>query len=191
MNIFVLHPNPKKAARWHADKHVVKMLLESVQMLYSAHWVAKYTFLLDQKSAIGISRVQKQLAIPPLLHTAPSQIKDPTNKGYRPVHLHHPCTKWVRESLQNYFWLCQLALALSLEFRHRWGHSHSCEEHALWLANNPPFIPDIPLTPFAVAMDDQYKTGDPITSYRKFYKTSKTERGITKSYTNRNKPHWL
>ena len=39
MNIFVLHKNPKKAAQYHHDKHVVKMILESAQMLCSVHWV--------------------------------------------------------------------------------------------------------------------------------------------------------
>ena len=33
MNIFVLHSNPKQAAQSHCDKHVGKLLLESVQML--------------------------------------------------------------------------------------------------------------------------------------------------------------
>ena len=33
MNIFALDNNPHKAAKMHCDKHVVKMILESVQML--------------------------------------------------------------------------------------------------------------------------------------------------------------
>jgi len=33
MNIFILDQNPVTAARFHADKHVNKMILESVQML--------------------------------------------------------------------------------------------------------------------------------------------------------------
>lgn len=33
MNIFALSTNPKLAARYHCDKHLSKMLLESVQML--------------------------------------------------------------------------------------------------------------------------------------------------------------
>jgi hypothetical protein len=39
MNIFLLHWNPRIAATWHCDKHVVKMIIESAQMLYCAHWV--------------------------------------------------------------------------------------------------------------------------------------------------------
>jgi len=30
MNIFVLDYNPKKAAEYHCDKHVVKMILETL-----------------------------------------------------------------------------------------------------------------------------------------------------------------
>ena len=36
MNIFVLSLDPNEAARWHMDKHVVKMPLESAQMLCTA-----------------------------------------------------------------------------------------------------------------------------------------------------------
>jgi hypothetical protein len=31
--------NPKEAAELHCDKHVVKMIIESAQLLYSAHWM--------------------------------------------------------------------------------------------------------------------------------------------------------
>ena len=37
MNIFVLDKNPIKAAQQHCDKHVVKMIVESGQMLSTAH----------------------------------------------------------------------------------------------------------------------------------------------------------
>ncbi len=36
MNIFVLDLDPRKAAQQHCDKHVVKMLLETVQLLSTA-----------------------------------------------------------------------------------------------------------------------------------------------------------
>ena len=37
MNIFYLHQNPEKAARYQYNKHIVKMILESAQMLCTAH----------------------------------------------------------------------------------------------------------------------------------------------------------
>ena len=36
MNIFVLDLDPKKAAKYHTDKHVVKMILEHAQMMSTA-----------------------------------------------------------------------------------------------------------------------------------------------------------
>ncbi len=39
MNIFYLHRDPVKAAQIQYDKHVVKMILESAQMLCTAHHV--------------------------------------------------------------------------------------------------------------------------------------------------------
>lgn len=38
MNIFVLSTDPVEAARWQCDKHVVKMMVESVQLLSTAMW---------------------------------------------------------------------------------------------------------------------------------------------------------
>ena len=37
MNIFVLHDDPVLAAQDQCDKHVVKMIVESAQMLSTVH----------------------------------------------------------------------------------------------------------------------------------------------------------
>lgn len=37
MNIFVLDEDPVKAAHYHCDKHVVKMILETAQILCTVH----------------------------------------------------------------------------------------------------------------------------------------------------------
>ena len=39
MNIFVLDKDPKTCAVYHNDKHVVKMILETAQLLCGVHWV--------------------------------------------------------------------------------------------------------------------------------------------------------
>ncbi len=186
MNIFVLHSKPRKAARYHADKHVVKMLLESVQMLYTAHWIVVFPCLLKHRAPIQISQAQKKLPTPPNLQTTPFP-------AYRPVHIHHPCSVWVRQSRANYMWLASLALALADEHEFRWPASptHTCRYHAEWLLTHPPSLPDLPLTPFALAMPEDVKKHDAIQSYRAFYKGSKTDRGITDRYTRRHRPHWL
>jgi hypothetical protein len=38
MNIFVLDLNPELAAKYHCDRHVIKMILETAQLLSTAHW---------------------------------------------------------------------------------------------------------------------------------------------------------
>ena len=41
MNLFFLDFDLKKCAEYHCDKHVVKMILELTQMLYTAHHILK------------------------------------------------------------------------------------------------------------------------------------------------------
>lgn len=190
MNLFILSANPVEAAQAHADTHVVKMILEACQMLYSAHWVAAYPELLEIKSAIGISRAQKALELPLSIADAPLR-KNSSERGYRPVHLHHPCTRWIRETIGNYKFACQLALAIGEEYKFRYGKEHLCTEHARWLLAHPPSILKGDLQQFAVAMNDAYKiSDDPIECYRHYYKTSKDERNLL-NYTRRVKPSFL
>jgi hypothetical protein len=191
MNIFVLSANAKKAAEAHGDKHVVKMILEACQMLYTAHWTATYPDLLKERSAVKIAKAHKALPIPEHMVSAPKR-KCADEQGYRPVHLHHPCTIWVRQSTGNYLWTVELALAIAEEYEYRWpGRVHSCKSHALWLKANIPPIPKEELKSFAVAMDDIYRVpNDPIASYIKYYKGSKQDRNLT-VYTRREKPSFL
>lgn len=189
MNIFALSRDPKEAARAHGDKHVVKMILEACQMLYTAHWISVHPELLAFRAPIKVASAQKLLSVPEHMLSCP---KTKSNEpGFRPVHLHHPCTVWVRQCLANYMWLTDLALAIAEEYEYRWpGRTHSCKAHAQWLQANPPVLPDSPLTPFALAMPDEYKTQDPIESYINFYRGSKKDRGLT-TYTRRAAPEWL
>jgi hypothetical protein len=191
MNIFVLHWKQRKAARWHVDSHVIKMLLETAQLLYTAHWVLYYPELRECKSVIALSKAQKQLEVPEYMWSAPL-CETSGEAGYRPCHISHPCQKWTRVCSGNYLWLSKLGLELAREFRFRFKKEHSCEKHINWLHENIPLtIRIFPRRGFAVAMDDKYKiSSDPIECYRHFYKTSKKERGLIK-YTGRQVPHWL
>jgi hypothetical protein len=192
MNIFVLNINPKKAAEAHGDKHVVKMILEACQMLYTAHWLSTYPELLCERSAVKISKAQKLLPIPDHIRSAPKR-KSADENGYRPVHLHHPCTIWVRQCLGNYMWTVDLALALAEEYEYRWpGRIHSCKEHVIWLKMNPPpGINPRDRNSFAVAMDDIYRVkDDPISSYIRYYKGAKKDKQLT-VYTRRSAPGFL
>ena len=200
MNIFALSLNPTEAAQFHGDKHVVKMILETCQMLYTAHWTTAYPELLLHRAPIHLAKAHKLLSVPEIMLTAPLRKSSPkadaeanadAEPGFRPVHTHHPCTIWVRTSLENYMWAVDLALAIAEEYEYRWpGKIHSCKAHAQWLQQNPPKIPSLSLTQFALAMPDEYKVEDRIESYRNFYKGSKRERGLTK-YTRRSLPMFL
>jgi len=166
MNIFFLHTNPRKCARWHCDKHVVKMLLETCQLLYSAHWM--------------LGRVD--------FSSAP--LRKDGGRGYKKAHWNHPCAKWVRMSLSCYKWLTTLGLELLREYEFRYpGRLHGCAAHIQWLHYNPPpGLVDIGWIEPARAMPDIYKSVDPVTSYRKYYNGAKS-RMLT--YTGRHIPHWV
>ena len=192
MNLFALDADPVEAAKAHGDKHVVKMVLEACQMLYTAHWVAVYPHLLGERSAIKISIAHKKLSVPEHMLTAPKR-KTVDESGYRPVHLHHPCTIWIRQCTGNYMWAVELALALADEYEYRWkGRVHSCRAHAEWLkANIPPGLKLGDLQQFTMAMDDVYKIeNDPIASYIKYYIMKKHEKNLT-VYTRREPPAFL
>jgi hypothetical protein len=168
MNIFFLHPNPRKCARWHCDKHVVKMILESCQMLYTCHWICSQD-------------------CPPMIHCAP-------NGGYKPTHRKHPCNLWLLESLDNYIWLVNLTYELLLEYKFRYGNKHhKCEEHFQWLSTVYPLdLQSRGLTPPRCAMPDEFKISkNPVTCYRLFYKKSKDQQRKIVSYTARHRPHFL
>ena len=55
MNLFILHDDPTVAAQMQCDKHVVKMIIESAQMLSTAHR------LLDGTVEIGPSKSGKTM----------------------------------------------------------------------------------------------------------------------------------
>ena len=193
MNIFVLDVDPVKAAQAHGDKHVVKMLLEACQLLYTAHWVISYPHLLEYKAPVKLAQVQKHLAVPESIRSAPSSTTRPNEPGFRPCHIYHPCAVWVRDSVSNYEFTCKLALALADEFKYRYPAKgpHACEAHAQWLLANPPcFMMDGGLTPFVQAMDPEYRRDDPVEGYRNYYRTSKQGRGLT-TYKLREPPEWL
>jgi hypothetical protein len=44
MNIFFLHLNPRICALMHLDKHVIKMILETTQLLCSAHYMSNSNY---------------------------------------------------------------------------------------------------------------------------------------------------
>ncbi len=140
MNIFILSLVTKLCAEYHCDKHVVKMILESAQLLCSAH------IILDSVDNIDGW---------PL---------------YKLSHKNHPCAIWTRECSGNYAWLYHLFCDLCYEYTHRYGKIHLCEKKLKRALNFfPDNISTGKLTPFRLAMPDECKKDDPVESYREYY----------------------
>ena len=157
MNIFVLDLDPTKCAKYHCDVHVNKMLIESAQLLSTAHHI------LDGSNA-------------------PKAI-------YKKTHVNHPCNKWVRESDANYDWLYDLLFNLCCEFQLRRGKDHKTMGLLDILMQTPKNIPIKTMTPFALAMPDEYKDSDPVIAYRNYYIGDKSD--IAKwEWSNAVIPYW-
>lgn len=95
---------------------------------------------------------------------------------YRRAYYNHPCTKWVRESLQNFEWLYKHATELGSLFAVKQGKIHKSIAVIDYAHENRHLIsyPKSCLTPFATAMPDFCKVnGDPVSSYRHYYKSCK------------------
>lgn len=109
---------------------------------------------------------------------------------YKLTHKNHPCAKWVRESNENYEYLCEIGLALCDEYTFRYGKVHKSEAVIEWCAKNVPPLPkNVGSTLPAMAMPDDYKINDSvIESYRKYYINDKAH--IAK-WTGRCAPEWF
>jgi hypothetical protein len=145
MNIFILDKDIKKCAQYHCDKHVVKMILETAQLL------------------CGVHHMTPQVA-PQVAPQVP----------YKLSHKNHPCAIWARESFSNYVYLCELGLELCKEYTHRYGKRHKSLDVILWCIVNRPNIPDKGLTEPAKAMPDEYKVKSVVESYRNYYRGAKS-----------------
>ena len=109
---------------------------------------------------------------------------------YKKSHENHPTCKWVRESWENYQWTALYASALHDEFKYRRNKSHKSYDVVRWCIDNVHQLKfdKMELTPFALAMPEQYKTSCPITAYRAYYKNEKQH---LFKWTGRNRPDWL
>jgi len=163
MNMFILDDNPQKAAEYHCNKHVVKMILEAGQMGCAAHWMS----WLDK---FGKTRLDFKL-----MRDAKEYLKVNVPQDEQPpwglTHVNHPCTIWTRQSLENYNWHMELMSCLLSEYTKRYDKIHKSTVVYRWLVKNSPVsFPVKGRTPFPICMKDEYKVdNDPIRSYRKYY----------------------
>lgn len=164
MNIFVLDTNPELCARYHCDKHLVKMITEHNQILGSIAYTARGV---GRKAEITSQFVKKTFARFP--RQTPEGDPHPYGIGYR----NHPCTQWAGKTLDNYRWLCILTAEMCKEYTRRYGRKHAGEEICRWYASNHPELPLTGMTPFAQAMPDDCKNPNAVTAYRNYYKKHK------------------
>jgi len=151
MQIFYLDKDISKCASYHADKHVIKQILESCQLLCTTMRMHGIDY------------------------------------GYRKTHMNHPLRLWTEKSRDNFLWLKKLGAALCEEYSFRYNKVHKTED--ILINTFPPrCIPDIGLTPFALAMPDEYKSDDAVKSYRDYYINEKKH---LLTYTKRTPPQWL
>lgn len=106
---------------------------------------------------------------------------------YKLTHQNHPCSIWVRESIQNYYYLCYLNLKLCNEYTFRYEKRHKGETVTHWLMANIPDLPNVAMTEFKLAMPDVFISNDVVASYRMYYNYGK--RHIAK-WKKRSPPDW-
>lgn len=181
MNIFILSNDPGEAAQLQCDKHVVKMIVESAQMLSTCHRI------LDGMLTKRISNTGKSLSKYWVLPDEREEIL------YKAVHMNHPCTVWTKQSSSNYEWHYKHFVSLCDEYTFRYGKIHKTDQRLREALRTQPNNMTISLlTPFALAMGaspESIDINDPIGSYRKFYKTK--EKRFAMVWTNRYKPEWM
>jgi hypothetical protein len=140
MNIFYFYDCPIKSAQAQPDKMLVKMPLETAQMLSTAHRELDGDEYADE---VGL---------------------------YKRAYWNHPCTIWARSGVINYAWLYKHFLALGDEYKYRYGREHgSITKLKDALQPHPENIDPNPImTPVAQAMPEEYKHEDATIAYRNY-----------------------
>lgn len=181
VNIFALSELPIVAAREQCDRHVVKMPIETAQMLSTVHRMLDGTAYVDY--AKNGRRIQRW--------------SHPTDSFsgsvlYRATMMNHPCTIWARETLGNYLWLSKHGMGLCEEYTRRYGRVHGSQRVLEWCYHNiPANINDsVVVTPFAQAMPNNLKVpNDAVAAYRQYYIVEKRRFATWKEPAEM--PHWF
>jgi hypothetical protein len=132
MNIFFLSLHPNEMSELHCDKHVVKMILESTQILYMVH-------------GIWGQAIEARVAVN-------GEERAPYKTGQ--AHSRHPCTLWAAGCKAHYNFLLNVAFALTEEYSKRYVNKdgsrkeHACVPHLKSIASHkvPNTVPDV-ITP--------------------------------------------
>jgi hypothetical protein len=162
VNIFYLDSNPLIAAQYHVDRHVIKMILESAQLLCTAHRVIDG--IQTKVSRLTKTGKHKQINAYLLNDSAKNSLL------YSVTHINHPCTIWCRDNINNYMWLYELFVSLCDEYTYRYGKKHKTDFLLRdVLQNSPISISTSEFTQPAQAMPEKYRSADSIQAYRQYY----------------------
>lgn len=159
MNIFFLSMSPAEAAKWHANIHVVKMIVETAQLLCNVHHRAGH---------------KDSHCLPPYSRKARIPYKD-SRAGHNKL----GSMIWVAESLGNYRWAVRLGLALCREYNCGRGRAkgrkeqHKTQAVLEWLRDHEPNFRRSQRTPVQrrhLAMPDELKNAPTsVEAYRDYY----------------------
>jgi len=175
MNIFYLHEDPIQNAKWHIDKHIVKMPIEYAQLMSTAHR------LLDGEMYLGKTAIGHKIKRWRLNDERESVL-------YKASHINHPSAIWVRESIENYYQMYKLYMATLAEYTNRYGKIHGSTKPSILLTRAPKNIPKIKGTQLPQCMPEMCKVKDnPILAYRNYYIV---EKNSFASWKNREIPEW-
>ena len=172
MNIFVTSPCPKESAYCLPDKHIVKMPLETCQML---------SIVASDKWGHGYGTLPKSDGTP-----------YSTDKG---AFRNHPCTQWAGETVQNCRWLIKHGLALCEEYSNRYRKIHSCLQTLAIASKIFPldYIHREKLTPFVRAMPDEYKFDTSIDTFEAYKRYISSKTWVKDNYLRmpQRRPEWV
>jgi len=107
---------------------------------------------------------------------------------YKPNHAKHPSTIWTAESASNWSCLMVHALALNEEYEERFKKNHKCYDRLIEMNQtfDPKKFSSTIATPLRLAMPDEFKSNNPVKSYRDFYSTKEKMR-----YPKNKIPDWF
>lgn len=178
MMIFFVNNDPVKAAQDLGDKHVVKMIVESAQLLSTVHRI-KDGF---QKDILSDSGRKKRIW--KLEDGRDSLFYAATHVGNRYVH-------WTGQSVSNYLWLVEHLFGLQQEYTSRYGKKHKTERTANFnfLIQSPPLnLKEWDWTDPPRIAKFHCQCDDFVDHYRHYYNTQK---GHLHNWKNRERPSWV
>jgi len=177
LNIFYIDADPRLCAEWSVDSHCIKMILESAQLLSTAHRVIDGSEYIDDGGKRKVKRWR---------------LDDDRNVTlYSATHVNHPSAVWARESNNNYNWLWSYLYEHCKEYTYRYGKIHKVEKDGLLKALQTPQnnISVGYKTQPPSAMDTKYIISkNAIENYRNYYKVGKVH---LHKWKNRQPPEWI